>query len=65
MTMRQNHIAGEKFFVDFSGDGIDVVDGRTGECRTAKLFVAVLGASRLTRGGAVFGSLKKPDFLFP
>ena len=42
-TMRQEHRAGEKCFVDFSGDMIDVVDPRTGECRPAKLFVAVLG----------------------
>ncbi len=48
VTMRQEHRAGEKMFVDFSGDGIDLVDRLTGECRTAKLFVAVLGASSLT-----------------
>jgi len=48
VTMRQTHRAGEKMFVDFSGDGIDIVDPRTGECKTAKLFVAVLGASNLT-----------------
>ena len=46
--MRQHHVAGEKMFVDFSGDGIGIVDPRTGECQTAKLFVAVLGASNLT-----------------
>ena len=48
VTMRQDHAAGEKMFVDFSGDGIDIVDSRTGECLGAKLFVAVLGASNLT-----------------
>lgn len=48
VTMRQHHVAGEKMFVDFSGDGIDIVDPRTGECQSAKLFVAVLGASNLT-----------------
>lgn len=48
VTMRQTHRAGEKMFIDFSGDGIDVVDPRTGEVITAKLFVAVLGASNLT-----------------
>lgn len=48
VTMRQEHRAGEKAFVDFSGDGVEVVDGVTGEVRTAKLFVAVLGASSLT-----------------
>lgn len=47
-TMRQAHRVGEKIFVDFSGSGLDVVDPHTGECRTAVLFVAVLGASNLT-----------------
>ncbi len=51
--MRQEHRAGEKLFVDFSGDGIPVVDPKTGEVRTAKLFVAVLGASSLTYVEAV------------
>ena len=48
VTMRQEHRAGEKMFVDFSGDGIDLVDPKTGEVTRAKLFVAVLGASSLT-----------------
>lgn len=46
--MRQAHRAGEKCFIDFSGDGIDVVDPATGECEKAVLFVAVLGGSSLT-----------------
>jgi transposase len=53
-TMRQVHRAGEKTFFDFSGDGIDVVDPVTGECRMAKLFVATLGASNLTYAEPVF-----------
>jgi len=48
VTMRQTHRAGEKMFIDFSGDGIDIVDPLTGECTLAKLFIAVLGASNLT-----------------
>lgn len=54
VTMRQTHRAGEKLFVDFSGDGIDIVDPETGECRKAKLFVAVLGASSYTYVEPVF-----------
>ncbi len=46
--MRQTHRAGEKMFIDFSGDGIDIVDPLSGECTRAKLFIAVLGASNLT-----------------
>jgi transposase len=48
LVWRRDHKAGERMFVDFSGDGIDIVDAVTGECTTAKLFVAVLGASNLT-----------------
>jgi transposase len=47
-TMRQAHHAGDKTFIDFSGDGIDVVHPITGVCEKAVLFVAVLGASNLT-----------------
>jgi transposase len=47
-TMRQTHRAGEKTFVDFSGDGLTIADPETGECQEAPLFVAVLGASNLT-----------------
>ena len=53
-TMRQAHRAGEKFFVDFSGDGIEVIDPVTGEVRKAKLFVGVLGASGFTYVEPVF-----------
>ncbi|WIG97987.1 IS21 family transposase [Myxococcus sp. SDU36] len=54
VTLRQEHRAGEKCFVDFSGDGVQVVDAATGEVRVAKLFVAVLGASNLTYVEPVF-----------
>ena len=48
----QEHRAGEKMFVDFSGDGIEIVSP-IGEVLIAKLFVAVLGASNLTYVEAV------------
>lgn len=48
LVARRDHKAGERMFVDFSGDGIDIVDAVTGEVQVAKLFVAVLGASNLT-----------------
>lgn len=48
VVMRHEHRAGEKVFVDFSGDGIPIVDRKTGEIREAQLFVATLGASSYT-----------------
>jgi transposase len=47
-TMRQTHPAGERLFVDYAGQTVDVVDGATGEVRPAQIFVAALGASNLT-----------------
>ena len=44
-TMRQSHAAGEKVFVDYAGDTIDVIDPATGVAQAMKLFVAALGAS--------------------
>ena len=48
ISMRQVHIAGQKMFVDFSGDGLVLTDPRTGERRRVELFVAALGASSMT-----------------
>ena len=48
LVARRDHRAGERMFVDFSGDGINIIDAITGEVNVAKLFVAVLGASNLT-----------------
>lgn len=47
-TMRQHHLAGERAFVDYAGDTLDVIDGATGEVRQAQVFVGVLGASNYT-----------------
>lgn len=47
-VMRQRHVFGEKLFVDWAGDTVDVIDTVTGEVTHAHLFVAVLGASNLT-----------------
>jgi transposase len=44
-VLRQEHKAGEKAFVDYAGQTIDIVDPATGEIRDAQLFVGVLGAS--------------------
>jgi transposase len=47
-SMRQQHRAGEKAFVDFSGKRPHIVDPRTGEETAVELFVAALGASSYT-----------------
>ena len=44
-SMRQVHPAGEECFVDYAGQTVAVIDPRSGELRTAQVFVAVLGAS--------------------
>ena len=45
VVMRQEHRAGEKLFVDYAGQTVDIVDRQTGAIRRAQIFVAVLGAS--------------------
>ena len=53
LSMRQNHKAGEKMFVDFAGQTIGIVDSNTGEIQKAQIFLAVLGASNYTYAEAV------------
>jgi hypothetical protein len=45
-SMRQVHRAGEKLFIDYSGDTVAVIDAGSGEIRAAQIFVAVMGASK-------------------
>jgi transposase len=47
-TMRQNHAAGEKLFVDWAGDTIAVFNPGNGVEHRARIFVAALGASNYT-----------------
>ena len=54
-SMRFNHIAGEKCFVDYAGPTVDVIDAETGEVHPAAIFVGVLGASSYTYAEAHFG----------
>ena len=41
-SMRQVHRAGEKVFIDYSGDTVAVIDPKSGEIFTAEIFVATL-----------------------
>jgi len=45
-TMRQSHPAGERLFVDYAGQTVEIVDGRTGELHQAQVFVDRLGPER-------------------
>jgi transposase len=44
-SMRQEHKAGEKTFVDFGESGIKITDSVTGKETTTKIYVSVWGAS--------------------
>jgi transposase len=48
VTLRQEHRAGEKLFVDYAGQTVPIIDRSTGECVEAQIFVATLGASNYT-----------------
>lgn len=60
--MRQIHMAGERLFVDYSGQTMDIIDGLTGEIHTAQIFVAVMGASNFTYAEASL-SQGLPDWI--
>jgi transposase len=61
LSMRQEHRAGEKLFVDYCGQTIPIVDASTGEVRDAQVFVAVMGTSNYTYAEATW-SQSLPDW---
>lgn len=61
-VMRQEHLAGEKCFVDYCGKTMPVTDRHTGEIRQAQIFVGVMGASNYTYAEATF-SQTLPDWI--
>jgi transposase len=60
--MRQVHRAGDKLFIDYSGDTVPIINVGTGEIRRAEIFVAVLGASSYTYAEATW-SQQLPDWI--
>jgi transposase len=54
ISMRQEHRAGEKLFVDYCGQTLPIVNPATGEVRDAQVFVGVLGASNYTYAEATW-----------
>ena len=61
-VMRQEHRAGEKLFVDYAGQTLEVYDLHTNQMREAQIFVAVLGASNYTYAEATW-SQSLPDWI--
>jgi len=62
LSMRQDHRAGEKLFVDYAGPTVAIVNPHTGEVRDAQIFVAVLGASNYTYAEATW-TQSLPDWI--
>jgi transposase len=61
-SMRVPHKVGDKLFIDFTGQKLQVVDKDTAEVQDVEVFVAILGCSQLTYVAAV-ASQKKEDFI--
>jgi transposase len=62
LSMRQEHRAGEKTFVDYAGQKPRLVDPETGTITEVELFVGVLGASNYTYAEAT-RTQQLPDWL--
>lgn len=61
-SMRQVHRAGEKVFIDYSGDTVAVIDPKSGEILSAEIFVATLGASKYAYAEATW-TQTLPDWI--
>lgn len=61
-SMHMEHKAGDKMYVDFTGDRLSIIDRVSGEIRDVEVFVAILGASQLTYVEAVM-TQQKDDFI--
>jgi transposase len=48
LCLRQEYRAGEKLFVDYAGQTMEITDPETGEIQEIQIFVATLGASNYT-----------------
>lgn len=61
-VMHIEHKAGDKMFIDYAGEKLQVVDIESGEVSDVEVFVAILGASQLTYVEAT-ESQKKENFI--
>ena len=62
LSMRQTHTPGERLFIDYAGQTVEIIDMHSGEIRHAQIFVAVLGASNYTYLEATW-SQQLPDWI--
>lgn len=63
ISMRQEHLAGEKLFVDYAGQIVPIINPETGKVELeAQIFVATLGASNYSYAEAT-ASQKLPDWI--
>ena len=61
-SLKMTHVAGDKMFVDFTGQKLHLVNAVTGEINALEVFVAILGCSQLTFVMAVPSQCKE-DFI--
>ncbi len=61
-VMHIEHKAGEKMYVDYAGQKLQIIDPESGELIPVEVFVAILGASQLTYVEASY-SQRKEDFI--
>jgi len=61
-VMHIEHKAGDKMYVDYAGERLEIVDADSGELRQVEVFVAILGASQLTYVEATM-TQQKEDFI--
>ncbi|UOE52643.1 IS21 family transposase [Mucilaginibacter sp. SMC90] len=61
-TMHMDHKAGDKLYVDFTGEKLHLTDKETGEIIAVEVFEAILGDSQLTCAEAV-PTQQKEDFI--
>jgi len=54
ISMRQDHKAGEKLFVDFAGQTVPITNPATGQIKQAQIFVATMGASNYSYAEATW-----------
>jgi len=62
ISLRQTCVDGELAFVDYAGPTMEVHDPQTGACRTAQIFIGVLGGSSYTFCEATW-SQKSQDWI--